>query len=220
MADIKLPYLSAPGNIPKALEGIKKAATPPKVSQDFVKEKLKIPGGSGSQMTTFLKRIGFANSDGTPTERYKRFRGSDSEGAIADAIREAYAPLFEQNEYLHEATDDAIKETIIHVTGHAADSLAASRIFSSLKQLMAHADFDSQGNEASSEIDTHKSEETSHSQANLYHDYPQIPLAQPSQGKLNIGYTINLNLPETSDIEVFNAIFKSIKEHLLRDDDV
>jgi hypothetical protein len=34
--------------------------------------------------------------------------------------------------------------------------------------------------------------------------------------QLRIGYTINLNLPETTNPDVFNAIFKSLKEHLLR----
>lgn len=33
--------------------------------------------------------------------------------------------------------------------------------------------------------------------------------------KLGISYTINLNLPPTTEIEVFNAIFKSLKEHIL-----
>lgn len=33
---------------------------------------------------------------------------------------------------------------------------------------------------------------------------------------MNLGYTINLNLPATSDIAVFNAIFKSLRENLLR----
>jgi hypothetical protein len=32
---------------------------------------------------------------------------------------------------------------------------------------------------------------------------------------LNLSYTINLNLPATSDQAVFNAIFKSLKEHLI-----
>ena len=32
---------------------------------------------------------------------------------------------------------------------------------------------------------------------------------------LNLSYTINLNLPATSDQAVFNAIFRSLKEHLL-----
>ena len=33
--------------------------------------------------------------------------------------------------------------------------------------------------------------------------------------KINLSYTINLNLPVTKDIEVFNAIFKSLKQHIL-----
>jgi hypothetical protein len=32
---------------------------------------------------------------------------------------------------------------------------------------------------------------------------------------LNLGYTINLQLPSTTDVAVFNAIFKSLREHLL-----
>lgn len=30
-----------------------------------------------------------------------------------------------------------------------------------------------------------------------------------------VGYTINLNLPETTNVEVFNAIFRSLRENLL-----
>jgi hypothetical protein len=34
--------------------------------------------------------------------------------------------------------------------------------------------------------------------------------------KMGISYTINLNLPATTEIEVFNAIFKSLKEYILK----
>jgi hypothetical protein len=36
------------------------------------------------------------------------------------------------------------------------------------------------------------------------------------EGGLRLSYTINLNLPATTEIEVFNAIFKSLRENLLR----
>src|SRR5262245_47119096 len=89
-----LPYISSPGNIDKALKGIKSAAGPDRVSQDFVKTSLKIPGGSGDQMTSFLKKLGLANTDGSPNEIYRKFRNPASSGAaIATAIRHAYAPL-------------------------------------------------------------------------------------------------------------------------------
>jgi hypothetical protein len=34
--------------------------------------------------------------------------------------------------------------------------------------------------------------------------------------RLNLAYTINLVLPKTDDVAVFNAIFKSLRENLLR----
>jgi len=54
-----LPYVTAPGNVEKALLGIKAAATPENVTQDFVKTILKIKGGSGNQIASYLKKIGF-----------------------------------------------------------------------------------------------------------------------------------------------------------------
>jgi hypothetical protein len=38
-----LPYITSPGNIDRALNGIKSAAVPERVSQDFVKTILKVP---------------------------------------------------------------------------------------------------------------------------------------------------------------------------------
>lgn len=36
--------------------------------------------------------------------------------------------------------------------------------------------------------------------------------------ELRIGYTINLNLPATTNAEVFDAIFQSLRRNLLRDE--
>src|SRR5438128_10194811 len=36
------------------------------------------------------------------------------------------------------------------------------------------------------------------------------------EGGLRLSYTINLNLQATTEIEVFNAIFKSLRDNLLR----
>ena len=56
-----LPYITAHGNIDRAFTAIKAAATPERVTQDFVKTILKIPGGSGDQVTAFLRKLGFVN---------------------------------------------------------------------------------------------------------------------------------------------------------------
>ena len=50
---------------------------------------------------------------------------------------------------------------------------------------------------------------------------PQLPINDPSDFKAGSGrviglkYDIAIHLPATKDIEVYNAIFKSLKEHLV-----
>jgi Family of unknown function (DUF5343) len=204
-----LPYISSPGNIDKALNAIKSAAVPSRVSQDFVKTILKIPGGSGDQMTAFLKKLGLTNNDGSPNDVYKKFRNPASSGlAIATAIRNAYAPLYVRNEFMHELKDSELLGLIVEETGEAHDSNPAKLIMSCVKHLKAFAAFDM--------------EETQESNKIVKIDEPPQAATSRSTEKsfqFKLGYTINLNLPATSDPAVFDAIFRSLKQHLLREDD-
>jgi len=211
-----LPYVTAPGNVTKALNGIISAATPERISQDFVKEILKIPSGSGNQMTAYLKKIGLANSDGSPTDHYKKFRNSSTRGNAAfEILKYGYAELYKRNEYAHELSDGKLKGLIIEVTGLSDDSSAVKYIASCFKNIKAFAKFDIQEETATVLPSDTTAVESQGTQE------PQKPLPRTiSQGVgLNLGYTINLNLPATSDIAVFNAIFKSLKENLLSQGD-
>jgi len=53
-----LPYLASPNSIKVALERIRSAATPDRVTTDFVTTKLQIKGGTGFAILPFLKKIG------------------------------------------------------------------------------------------------------------------------------------------------------------------
>src|ERR1043165_9349193 len=118
-----LPYVTATGNVDRALTNIKSAATPAKVTQDFVKTILKIPGGSGNQMTSYLRKIGFANADGTPTDLYKAFRNPATEGnAAAEALKIGYKLLYTRNEYMHQLGDKELRGLVIEATGESQES--------------------------------------------------------------------------------------------------
>ncbi|MGY8677103.1 DUF5343 domain-containing protein [Bradyrhizobium sp. UFLA05-153] len=202
-----LPYVTATGNVEKALLGIKAAATPESVTQDFVKTILKIPGGSGNQMAAFLKKIGFVKVDGSPSEIYTRFRNSSSMGdAAADALKVGYAPLSTRNEYWYALDDAKLRGLIIEETGEESNSATVGYILGSIKGLRKFATFDKKSNEPS--------------KVEVNELPPALPAALPPNPNaqsvgLRLGYTINLNLPATADVAVFNAIFKSLKEHLL-----
>lgn len=202
-----LPYLVSPGSAKNALEKIRQAATPERVTQDFVMTKLGIKGGTGAALIPFFKKIGLVNSDGSPTDLYKQFRNSASGGAaIASAIKVGYKKLAEVNEYFYDLNDNELKSLIVQVTGTEADSSVAKLVFSTLKTLKGFAKFDAPA-EAVEPQET-VSPGLSGSRA------PNSPRPDSAVG-MNLSYTINLNLPATSDQAVFNAIFRSLREHLL-----
>ena len=216
MADT-LPYLAAPGTISTCLEKISNAATPGKVTGDFINTKLAIKGGSGRALVPFLKKIGFVNSDGSPSELYIRYRNPTEAGsAVADAIRIGYKPLYDFNEYAHELGESELKGLIVQVTGQESKSNVVSLILRTYKNLREIADFEG--------LPTSKPEVTIPPEASLQLSHPQRQTHNQytSTGRvgMNLSYTINLNLPATSDISVFNAIFKSLKENLLDGDEL
>ena len=207
---ISLPYLASPGSIKKALDRIKVAATPPRVTGDFVSTKLQMKGGVGAAIPPYLKKVGFVASDGTPTDIYHRFRNHTTSGAAAaEAVKVGYRELAQANEYFYLLNDKDLLALIVQVTGAEADSQVAKLTFSTLKGLKAFAEFE----------DKTISEEDA-ANGNLSADGPAVlrasfPAHTEGRVGLNLSYTINLNLPATSDQAVFNAIFRSLKEHLL-----
>jgi hypothetical protein len=208
-----LPYVTAPGNIDKALRAIKAAATPERVSQDFVKTILKIPGGSGDQMTSYLRKVGFVNADGSPSDIYKKFRNTATTGrAAADSLKTGYAPLYARNEFMYQLSDDKLRGLVIEETGQGADSSVVGLVVACIKAIKKFADWSEQTPEESESV----SEGPSLGSLDLGLT-PQRMVGNRASARVNLSYTINLNLPATSDVAVFNAIFKSLKDHLLRD---
>lgn len=219
-----LPYVTAPGNVERALLGIKQAATPPTVSQDFVKTILGIKGGSGNQMTAYLRKIGFAGPDGSPTSIYTRFRNPDSDVsgvAMAEALKIGYAALYTRNEYMHSLTDEKLKGLIIEETGAGGDSVTATLVASCIKALKKYAVYTPKAAaiqviDADPKHQQNAAQDSAMNNRNNGGTDTNVQRGNEAIG-LNLAYTINLNLPATSDIAVFNAIFKSLKENLLKD---
>ncbi len=204
-SESKVPYVLAYGNISKALEKVKSAATPSRFTQDFLATKLGLSGGGARPVIPFFKRIGLLGSDGIPTDAYKKFRNGSESGAVAAAaLRKGYTALYEINEYAHELKDSDLKGIIVQATGLEPKSSTVNAILGSFKALKSLAVFDS---DEPDEVQAHKTDESP--------DAVQTGLPNAID-TINLGYTINLHLPATSDISVFDAIFKSLREHLLR----
>ena len=209
-----LPYAQRTVTLISMLDKIKTASVPEKFSQDFVAEKLLMKGGTPRSIIPFIKKMGLVATDGTPTERYKEFRNPAKSGvAIAQAMRELYEVLFEMNEYVHDTNPTTLKGLIVEATGAEQDSKVVQKTLSTFQALRKIADFEPMQTNLVENAEEVPELETMQPLPQIQH---QAPSSNGGEG-INLSYTINLNLPATTDIEVFNAIFKSLKQHLIQD---
>lgn len=205
---ISLPYVQAHSNISKVLEKIKNASLPPRFTQDYLATKLGIKSSAAKPVIPFLKRIGFLGSDGVPTDLYKAFRNSVESGrAAAEGLRIGYREIFEINEYANDLSDAELKGIVVQITGLEPDARNTQAIVGSFKALKEFADFNADPPaEKIVQVESIAQLESELAPTN----------SRRSSDTLSLSYTINLNLPATSDIAVFDAIFKSLKDHLLK----
>ena len=195
------PYVNAYGKIEELFKKIREAAVPPKVTNDFLYTKLGLKSTSYRAMIPLLKKLGFIDEANAPTAAYRDYRDENkSKSIMAQLVRSAYKDLFATNEYANKLKKEELVTKLNTVLGTPSDDKTTPLVASSFLALCNLADFESK--ETTETIEPEKSEKP-------------LSVGQPT-AKLGISYTINLNLPATTDIEVFNAIFKALKENLLR----
>ncbi|AJZ63132.1 hypothetical protein OI25_6116 [Paraburkholderia fungorum] len=200
------PYVNAYGSIGKLFSEIQKASVPPKVTQDFVETVLGLKSSSHRALIPLLKRLGFIDAANIPTEAYRSYRDeSVSKVIMAERIRDAYADVYRANEYAHTLNKDELTAKLRTLTGAAGDDPNIPAVVGSFMELRKLADFDSSNTVRSKPGDDEKDEQPAAAQRST----------RGGAHALGLSYTINLNLPATTEIEVFNAIFRSLKEHLL-----
>jgi len=116
---------------------------------------------------------------------------------------------------MHTLSEANLKGLIIEETGADESGSTVKLIAKCIQAINAFAKHDTTSQDSKSE------QKETHPPAPGEQN-PQIPppLRQQQNGVgMNLSYTINLNLPATTEIAVFNAIFKSFKENLLSTSD-
>ncbi len=209
-----LPFINSTGLIDKILIKIKEAKTPERYTHDFQGTVLGYSSGSARPFIPLLKNLGFLHSDGKPTELYHQFRNDSLSGAaMAAGLKIGYAPLFKANEYANKLTKEKLKSQIIQITGLSSTAKSVNTIVSTFEGLKKYADFDALSDEVAVSDDKDVPD-ASYKESLGNNQGDALPVLAQGRG-MNLSYTINLNLPQSKDPEVFNAIFKSLKENLL-----
>lgn len=169
-----------------------------------------------------LKDLGFLTADGVPTKRYHDYRDkSRSKLVMADALREAYEDLFHINEK-PTTSDRAAIEGKFKSVHNATDRVAAeqAKTFFSLLKLSDLDGAKTKRPHADSSLEPLAAQDESEAEEKKPRDKAKdkgIPESKGFGGIAGLRYNIEIHLPPTKDVEVYNAIFKSLKEHLLED---
>lgn len=205
-----LPYLTSPGSLTKLLDKIKSAPTPTKFSLEYLNNTLNMKGGTANSLVPFLKKMGFLDSAGTPTPRYNEFRNEKKSSiALGDALKQLYQPIFDKNESAHSLPRDELVGLVVEYTGKSATDRVTQLMIQTFQTVNKSA--------VLSKKDQGSKNDGSGGEQKLLNP-AELSGERQSGGRarsIHLGYTINLHLPATKDIEVFNAIFQSLRQHLL-----
>lgn len=204
-------YLPAVGNLPGIMEKIVEGAAPEKFTQAHLKG-IGFRSSNDRSVIALLKAIGFLAADGTPTERYLAYRDrSRSKRVMGEALLEAYQDLFTINENPTSADLAAIRGKF-KSTHNRSDNVAGlqARTFFALLDL---ADLRAArgGPPAPRRTDAGESGTPEEEPSSSARETP------PKPGSLQLRYNIEVHLPPSKDVDVYNAIFKALREHLLVD---
>lgn len=201
-------YIQVYGQLPDVFARISEAQAPEKFTRQYLKD-LGFASTNFNALIPLLKSLRFLTSDGAPTTRYLEYRNTArSRQIMAEALREAYGDLFTIKAKPTEADRELIEGKF--KSTHNVSPNVAKLMTSTFYALLGLADLDASPSP----------------KVTVAEDKPTVQAAGPpalhvltgpnddrhrenSHAKPTLHYNIQIHLPATKDVEVFNAIFKA-----------
>lgn len=198
------------GNIEKIFEKIIEGSPPEKYNVEHLKG-LGFKSSNDRAIIPLLKDLGFLTSDGSPTQVYNEYRNTTKSGEVLGrALLDTYSDIFSINENPTVSDRKSIegKFKTVHGSNDKRAQLQATTFLSLLKRADLDAARSIDGNDTILQ--------------NTFADEiprPASPNESETTSVRTIGaglhYNIQIHLPATKDIEIYNSIFKSIRKNLL-----
>ena len=206
-------YLSSTKNLPKIMAAVVDGTAPDRFTQEHLKG-IGFRSSNDRAVIPLLKELGFLGPDGSPTARYHAYRDpTRSKAVMATALTEAYPSAFTINANptsRHRKLIEGKFKSIHNVSDRVAQAQVAT-FFALLKLADLQAARGTPPEPAAVEESTLQKTEAQDEQSSNSSALRHTP------GSLRLRYNIEVHLPATKDVEVYNAIFKSLREHLLVD---
>lgn len=212
------PYLVASKNLSRFLEALRRAQAPEKISVRFL-EQLGFKSTNDRLFIPLLKAMHFIDEAGKPTARYHSFLDdAEWQGVLAQGVRDAYADLFRVNKNAESLSREQLTGKIKSLGEGKLSPAVLSNSVRTFLELAKLGNFSATPPGASSPSSTEVSEQKEAGQALVA--AKELTTSGKAISVESLGasliYRIEIVLPSVRDQAVYDAIFRSAREHLFR----
>lgn len=202
-------YLVTTKNLEPIINSLISAKAPDKLTGSFLKT-LGFTSSNDTLYVKLFKEIGLIDANGTPTDKYYHFIDQSQTGKVlAECVEEGYSDLFAINKQAYKMSEEEVKNKLKTLTLGSIDEPKLKLMSKTFKALTDLADWSNPTKkiEASPSPEPEKPKSTK----------PTPDIVTPEKDTLSptLHYNIQIHLPETRDAAVYDAIFKSLKQHLM-----
>lgn len=214
-------YLTSTKNLGAILEAIQQAKAPERFTVKFL-ESLEFKSTADRLIVGVLKSLGLLDDQGRPTQRYFGFLDQTQSSAIlAEAVREAYSDIFAVNINAQNLSKAELTNKFKTLSQGSLSESVLDKMAATFQSLVKLADFSSPPTRTAREqsdalpedrfdveeaLDVGAADRSALRQAR--------PAAEVSRSLGGLHYNIQIILPETRDPQVYDALFRSLREHL------
>ena len=208
-------YLVSTKNFEGIMNSILGARAPERFTNKFL-EDLGYKSSNDRLVTGILKSLGMLNDTGEPTQRYYAFLDqTQSKKIVAIGIQEAYEDLFAVKRDAQNMTQEEVKNKLQTLTQGQKGEKVIENMARTFKTLCDYADWSKNLVQDSVKVDE-QSEKSSGIEENNNDESVKIePCTSEKKTEMALHYNIQVHLPETTNMAVYDAIFQSIKKHLM-----
>jgi hypothetical protein len=207
-------YMPTTGRVGQMFDTIRRVEVPDRFTNELLR-RLGFTSSNDRPFIRVLKALRFLDDSGIPTERYRDYRNPTSGDAVlAEAIRDAYADVF-----FHDG--DAHRRSASELTGiFQRESQKSERVSQQMaatfKALTDKADWSGPSPAPAQEARDGEAEADADADVAPPPEPEPSPVSASTQlGTLSLRHDVHLHLPETTNPAVYDAIFRSLRDHLL-----
>jgi hypothetical protein len=212
-----MPLLNQPiqvyGQLDQLFGALRQGQAPSKFNREFLKD-LGFKSSNYHAVIPLLKGLRFLSEDGTPTSRYMAFLDETKwREILGEAIREAYADIFVMKAKPTQADKKLIQgkyKSSFNLSDKTAERAAST--FLALLRIAGDAVFETKSAFAQHEAIV---DELKKITPEAEKKEPAIERPPGSSATLGLHYNVQIHLPATKDVEVYNSIFKALRSHLI-----